>query len=71
MSEWIDVKDFIPEIHKDVLVYRSRGEIEIRYRTSEEYLDCLDPYNRYVWNDQGVCNDIIRWMPLPKPPEEK
>lgn len=67
--EWISVKDRVPDKYQDVLVYLTRGEIDVRYRLGEEYPDDPDVYNRYVWSDQGVANDISFWMPLPKPPE--
>lgn len=65
MSEWISIKDKVPPVGKEVLVYRSRGLIEIQHRINEEYPDNIDIYNRYVWSDQGIANDITHWMPIP------
>jgi hypothetical protein len=68
MGEWISVKNSIPEKNKDVLVFLSRGEIQIRHRLDEEYLDDPDIYNRISWSDQGIINDVTHWMPLPEAP---
>jgi hypothetical protein len=72
MSEWISIKDRLPEIEEHVL---------ITYRTSQDYgslkvmqafriNDC--EYVVDVYSD-GTCvlSDYVDyWMPLPEPPEE-
>ena len=68
-NEWIDVKDRLPKINEEVLVFLSRGKIEIRFRLNEYYADGGDLYNRIAWSDQGVFNDVTHWMPLPEPPK--
>jgi hypothetical protein len=67
MSEWISVKDRLPEIGKEVLTFSlENGHI---------FFDCA-----YV-DDDGVFADwfaswsarslehVTHWMPLPEPPE--
>lgn len=65
MSEWISVKDRLPEPFVPVLGYmplRISDNIEILYRTKTE-----------LWNSQehGDCffGTPSHWMPLPEPPE--
>lgn len=69
MSDWISVKDRLPKKLEDVLVFTERGLIDIRRLEDEEYPECEEPYERYVWNDQGIVNDITHWMRLPEPPK--
>ncbi len=69
MNEWISVKERLPKRFVDVLVYLERGNIEIRQMQDEEYPDCIEPSERYVWSDQGIINDVTHWMPLPEVPK--
>ena len=69
MTVWVSVLEQIPPRFCDVLVFLRRGSIEIRHITDEEYPCEADPYQKYVWNDQGIVNDITHWMPLPQHPE--
>lgn len=60
MSEWISVKDRLPENPKPVLGYRPR----IKKFMFVEYLDG-------AWYSCGSIlarNAISHWMPLPEPP---
>lgn len=73
--EWISVKDRFPEIEERVLVYQKGGvsggnEVDITYRTHEYYPDEKEINNRIAWHDQGICNNIHFWMPLPEPPKD-
>lgn len=71
MQEWISVKDRVPEIDKDVLVFDSNTkQCSVRYRLNEFYPDCDEENNKYAWNDQGIINSVTHWMPLPEPPKE-
>lgn len=68
MSDWISVKDHLPENNQDVLVYEDQhiymvtySRIETKYKPG--YVD--------IWDiDYGNECDPSFWMPLPKPPEE-
>lgn len=63
MSEWISVKDRLPEGYKDVLVCfeNSSGyHVDITF-----YSDKLDYGEGWY-----LTADITHWMPLPEPPKE-
>lgn len=74
MSEWISVKDRLPENNKVVLVYVHDTTIcgTHRFMTGScdkgfwflgVHLDCLSfPHNEY---------NVTHWMPLPDPPKEE
>ena len=58
MSDWISVKDRLPENEDEVLIYM--GHYEVGW------------YSREVW--RGVDEwrlEPTHWMPLPEPPAEK
>ena len=58
MSEWISVKERVPEEKTRVLVYVPRSYTEI---DTDRILD-----RRWVrWNGH-----VTHWMPLPEPPKE-
>lgn len=60
MSEWISVKDRLPDIGIEVLVYLSSyngGSI----RTDQRYTN-----QSWMWYEDY---DITHWMPLPEPPK--
>ena len=68
--EWISVKERLPEIDFNVLVYsRGRDLVYITYRLDEYYPDSIDDENKIVWDDQGIFNSITHWMPLPAKPK--
>lgn len=72
MDKWIHVKDRIPEIGIEVLVWNSNfNKVEIRYRLDEIYPSANDLHNVYVWNDQGIFNEIEYWMACPDEPAKK
>ena len=63
MSDWISVKDRVPEREQMVLVYGSCWNLEVYpYRLAEAMGEppeaCFD------------CPNVTHWMPLPKPPSE-
>lgn len=66
MSEWISVKDKLPEEFEEVLTFGS-GEYEV--------LSFLDTKAiGKCWEDKGgwwrPFDEVTHWMPLPEPPGE-
>lgn len=72
MSEWISVKERLPESGIPVLV------AYLGYRTGEQRCDgvaVVDNNGVWGWWDGGnaeetVIVEITHWMPLPEPPKE-
>jgi len=74
MSEWISVKDRLPELHQEVIV-------AIFFKWSDSTSGCriilaaLVPDSKgSVWSVHkydGWVDEVHYWMPLPKPPEDK
>ena len=62
-TEWISVKDRLPEIMCDVLSYEFRGDISIAYLCEKEWR-CLESGDVM----DGSC--VTHWMPLPEPPKQ-
>jgi hypothetical protein len=64
MSEWISVKDRLPQPLEDVLAHELRGRIFIGY--------CAETFiGNPIWYVGGYgAITITHWMPLPNPPEE-
>lgn len=60
MSEWISVKDRLPEETREVLVFDSRNYLIWQARwMGDEWVDpCMDPIEK-----------VTHWTPLPEPPE--
>ena len=77
MSEWINIKDKLPEKHQKVIIadvghgeiYSVAGAIYI----NDGYFSVDDSGLEAKNFDGGACiildMDITHWMPLPKPPE--
>ncbi len=64
MSEWISVKDKLPDEGIKVLSYQSFSE-EIRV----DYIICVpDPIWACVLDREQ--NNVSHWMPLPSPPQD-
>lgn len=68
MSEWISVKDRLPEMDIPVLAfigtyYQGKGGFDIAIRWSER--------NGEWWTIKAwdLRDDVTYWMPLPDPPE--
>lgn len=62
--EWISVKDRLPEIWQNVLVF------------CDGMYDVAEFYGVYYngdpnWEYTGFGKDPTHWMPLPDPPEDK
>ena len=74
MSEWISVKDRLPEVGQRVLIYNSLEYVSIvmadYYNTTRPFFDhiTLDDIHLSIYPDE---DKQLYWMPLPKPPEEK
>lgn len=63
--DWIDVKDRLPEKHKEVLAYRFQdGQDEIIISWLSWMLD-VQP----IWADEVF--NYSHWMPLPNPPRKE
>lgn len=68
--EWINIKDKIPEVLENVIVWNGTlNQCEIQYRLNEYYEESSDLKNKYAWNEQGIFNNIEYWMPLPNQPD--
>lgn len=62
MSEWISVKDRMPEEGVDVLVY---GDIYLNRKGAD--VDFVDRESgNFFYYDEG---EVTHWRPLPEPPE--
>lgn len=70
MSEWISVKDRLPEYGKDVLVCDCNSRNYISVWSLEKDTDGGTNY----WEDcRGwwqSFDEVTHWMPLPEPPKE-
>lgn len=64
MSEWISVKDRLPDYAKDVIVYDELGWVYPAYHT---FAECW----RYSFTSKRCSHKITHWMPLPEPPESE
>ena len=71
MNEWISVKDSLPPIDTEVLVF-SHGKISVcsLIRQDEETADVVweDAYG--YWDDDEGVSAVSHWMFLPEPPKE-
>ncbi len=64
MSNWISVKDRVPEDGQEVDVWQ-KGIFNWR-ETNVIY----EKYDGFYHNNEKL-NDVTHWMPLPAPPEDK
>ena len=63
MSEWISVKERLPDGRNDVLVYAG---VLFPYITVGYY----DGLWKFSFNDSEIAGGVDYWMPLPEPPKE-
>jgi hypothetical protein len=71
MSEWISVKDRLPEYNQEVLFVNGKNEVSVGRRFQyEEGTDIFATQSGICFNDdiQGDWAVCKYWMPLPKPP---
>ena len=69
MSEWISVKERLPELHTSVLVYRKNlsgmgGYVNI------DHMDVMWADDEPMWSGDVLTwkSRVTHWMPLPEPP---
>lgn len=67
-GQWVSVKDRLPEVQKEVLIYLPEYDsiemaalFEIPSLNLKEWTQNEDAY---------MLNEVSHWMPLPEPPEE-
>lgn len=65
MSEWIRVKDRLPETWVEVLVFVPDVGCEVAWLCGST------GFWRWVWTGESIINDVTHWMPLPEPPGEE
>jgi Protein of unknown function (DUF551) len=87
MSDWISVKDRLPEHHKTVLVCNNKkGMCVVVFIDSIEMNKVMEK-SQYPWEcvdvkkhpyyfisqeiNQHTANNITHWMPLPEPPKDE
>ena len=65
MTEWISVKDRLPEPNVIVLCCTDKGYVDTDSfgRYSKVFLKCDDM--------EGTAGQVIAWMPLPEPPKDE
>jgi len=64
MSEWISVKDRLPDIDLSVLVYNGQSiEVMAYWYDEDEKPNFMNP-------PAPPCDFVTHWMPLPEPPNE-
>lgn len=62
MSEWISVKERLPDEDVWVLTLQTDGDMIV---------NCIAFEGKWCSNDHGFIPTVTHWMPLPKPPEEE
>jgi hypothetical protein len=59
-SEWISVKDRLPELRVPVLVFMEYGKIDVCWLNGNLWFQSIRP--------QHTNGGVSHWMPLPDPP---
>lgn len=65
MSEWVSVRDRLPEIGVEVLVYDCGFMGVWSLNKTDQGVFWEDGHG-----DQYSVDEVTHWMPLPEPPEE-
>lgn len=68
-SNWINVKDKLPEIGEKALILINSSEIEMAYRTNEGNKE-LGIVWFYPENNGWTEKEVTYWMPLPELPND-
>lgn len=69
MSNWISVKDKLPNNRNEVIIFCVNGSVTTgKYvrESGDKYVWVTRIYNSYIDN---ILN-VTHWQPLPKPPKE-
>lgn len=67
MSEWICVKDMLPQENVEVLCYNAKPNADVRHT---HYMQCSRRHGKW-WHTQTVSVPFVtHWMPLPPPPKD-
>lgn len=67
MSEWINVKDRLPEKEIDILICNDESKVQFGIYSKDCYGDKFFTTNFEQFLLPG---NVTHWMPLPKPPKE-
>lgn len=67
MTEWISVKDRLPNKGQDVLIYRSGFRVDLM--NVHMYLGEDRWEDEYGYWETTETEGITHWMPLPEPPK--
>jgi Protein of unknown function (DUF551) len=68
-SEWINVKERLPEKRGYYLVFSKSWKIEFKVLQFDKHSD-KSPRMRFWWSG-NECHSITHWQPLPEPPNNK
>ena len=70
MSEWVSVKDKLPELGKNVLVYIERNAYRGNKITRKREI-AIGWHIKGLWHVDG-CSEVVVfcWQELPEPPKE-
>lgn len=60
--DWISVKDSLPELYVNVLVFTEGGTIDV---------DCLERIMSWGEDFYNYGQNVTHWMPLPQKPESE
>lgn len=70
MSEWISVKDRLPELNKNVLVYGGTENHPCKYNEmTESYFYKMSNCGIIKCAKEDMYWKVSHWMPLPEPPK--
>lgn len=67
MTEWISVKDSLPNEGERVLVHLRNNYIEVGYYEQSRYANDYEGF-QLPYGCIGI-SEITHWQPLPEPPE--